>query len=84
MKKGIHPDNYRDVVFRDTGADVAWLTRSTIKTSKTITWEDGKEYPLHTLEISSHSHPFYTGQQRFVDSEGRVEKFQRKYGAAKK
>jgi large subunit ribosomal protein L31 len=79
MKKGIHPKNYRDVVFQDQGADEAWLTRSTVPTTKTIQWEDGKEYPLFTLEISSHTHPFYTGKQRFVDSEGRVEKFQRKY-----
>lgn len=79
MKKGIHPEEYRPVVFRDVGADVAWLTKSTVKTDKTITWEDGNEYPLYLLDISSHSHPFYTGKQRFVDSEGRVERFQRKY-----
>ena len=79
MKQGIHPDNYREVVFKDVGADKAWITRSTVKTDKTIEWEDGKEYPLFTLEISSHSHPFYTGKQSFVDSEGRVERFQKKY-----
>ena len=79
MKQDIHPDNYRAVVFKDVGADVSWLTRSTVKTEKTVTWEDGKEYPLYTLEISSHSHPFYTGKQSFVDSEGRVERFQKKY-----
>ncbi len=79
MKEGIHPEAYREVVFKDVGADVAWVTRSTVSTDKTITWEDGKEYPLYTLEISSHSHPFYTGKQSFVDSEGRVERFQKKY-----
>lgn len=79
MKQDIHPANYREVVFKDVGADVAWLTRSTVQTEKTVTWEDGKEYPLYTLEISSHSHPFYTGKQSFVDSEGRVERFQKKY-----
>lgn len=79
MKEGIHPKNYRDVVFKDVGADVSWLTRSTVKTDRTITWEDGKEYPLFTLEISSHSHPFYTGKQKFIDTEGRVERFQKKY-----
>lgn len=79
MKKGIHPEEYREVVFKDVGANIEWVTRSTVKTDKTTTFE-GKEYPLYTLEISSASHPFYTGQQRFVDSEGRVERFQKKYG----
>jgi len=79
MKEGIHPKNYRDVVFKDVGADEAWITRSTVKTDRTITWEDGKEYPLFTLEISSRSHPFYTGKQKFIDTEGRVERFQKKY-----
>lgn len=84
MKEGIHPKNYREVVFKDVGAEVAWLTRSTVSTDRTITWEDGKEYPLYTLEISSHSHPFYTGKQKFVDSEGRVERFQKKYARVMK
>ncbi len=79
MKKDIHPENYREVVFKDVGENLEWITRSTVKTEKT-TEVDGKEYPLYTLEISSASHPFYTGQQRFVDSEGRVERFQKKYG----
>jgi large subunit ribosomal protein L31 len=79
MKQDIHPENYREVVFKDVGADTAWLTRSTVKTERTITWEDGKEYPLYTVEISSASHPHYTGKQKFVDSEGRVERFQKKY-----
>lgn len=84
MKKGIHPENYRPVVFKDVGADFAWITRSTVKTDKTIQWEDGNEYPLYTLEISSVSHPFYTGKQRFVDAEGRVERFQKKFARTKK
>lgn len=79
MKQDIHPKDYREVVFKDVGADVAWLTRSTVKTDRVITWEDGKEYPLYTVEISSASHPHYTGKQKFVDSEGRVERFQKKY-----
>ncbi len=83
MKKGIHPENYRPVVFKDVGADVAWITKSTVQTDKTIQWEDGNEYPLYTLDLSSASHPFYTGKQMFVDSEGRVERFQRKYAKKK-
>ena len=83
MKKGIHPENYREVVFMDVGADVKWVTRSTVATSRTIEFE-GKEYPLFTLDLSSHSHPFFTGKQKFVDSEGRVERFQKKFGGAAK
>ena len=83
MKEGIHPKSYREVVFKDVGADVAWLTRSTVHTDRTITWEDGKEYPLYTLEISSHSHPFYTGKQKMLDTAGRVDKFRKRYGKAK-
>lgn len=79
MKKGIHPENYRPVVFQDKSADFAFLTRSTIETSNTIKWEDGKEYPVVNVEISSASHPFFTGKQKFVDTAGRVEKFQRKF-----
>ena len=78
MKKDIHP-NYRYVVFQDKGANFAFLTRSTVQTRDTIVWEDGKEYPLYKMEISSVSHPFYSGKQRLVDSEGRVERFMRKY-----
>ena len=69
MKQGIHPD-YREVVFSDDDAGFAFLTRSTIKTSETIEWEDGKEYPLVKLDISSASHPFFTGKQKLVDSTG--------------
>lgn len=79
MKKDIHPD-YRPVVFKDVSTDYAFLTRSTVSTKRTIQWEDGNEYPLVTLEISSSSHPFYTGTQRLLDTAGRVERFQRRYG----
>jgi large subunit ribosomal protein L31 len=79
LKKGIHPTNYREVVFMDVGADVKWITRSTVPTTRTVDFE-GKEYPLFTLDLSSHSHPFFTGKQKFVDSEGRVERFQKKFG----
>jgi len=78
MKKGIHPD-YKPVVFQDASADFSILTRSTIKTTDTIKWEDGNTYPLVRLEISSASHPFFTGKQKLVDTAGRVEKFKRKY-----
>ncbi len=79
MKKDIHPDNYRPVVFQDKSGDFAFLTRSTVRSTETIQWEDGNEYPLVNVEISSASHPFYTGKQKFVDSAGRVEKFGTKY-----
>jgi large subunit ribosomal protein L31 len=78
MKKGIHPD-YRPVVFQDASTDFAILTRSTIQTSETIEWEDGNTYPLVKLEISSASHPFFTGKQKLLDTAGRVEKFKKKY-----
>ena len=79
MKKEIHPDDYRLVVFQDVSCDYSFLTRSTVKTSDTIKWEDGKEYPLYKLEISDKSHPYFTGKQNLVDSAGRIEKFNRKY-----
>ena len=78
MKKGIHPE-YRPVVFRDRSADFAILSRSTIETSRTITWEDGNEYPLVELDISSASHPFFTGKMKLLDTTGRVQKFNDKY-----
>ncbi len=78
MKKDIHP-NYRPVVFQDIGADFAFLTKSTIETKDTIVWEDGNEYPLAKVEISSKSHPFYTGKQSIVDTAGRVDRFKKKY-----
>jgi len=78
MKDGIHPD-YHPVVFHDIGANFKFLSRSTMKSKEKIKWEDGKEYPLITVDISSASHPFFTGKMKYVDSAGRVEKFQRKY-----
>jgi len=79
VKSDIHP-KYRPVVFQDTSSDFAFLTNSTIETSETIEWEDGKTYPLAKVEISSKSHPFYTGKQILVDTTGRVERFRRRYG----
>ncbi|MDB5308858.1 MAG: type ribosomal protein [Gemmataceae bacterium] len=78
MKKGIHP-NYRPVVFQDVAANFAFLTQSCVDSDETIKWEDGNEYPLYKLDISSASHPFFTGKMKFVDTTGRVEKFQKKY-----
>ena len=78
MKKGIHPE-YREVVFMDVQSDFKFLTRSTMKTDEKIKWEDGKEYPLVKVEVSSASHPFYTGKKIFVDTAGRVEKFNLRY-----
>ena len=79
MKSEIHP-NYRPVVFKDKTADFAILTQSTISTKETIKWEDGNEYPVYYVDISSASHPFYTGKQQYVDTMGRVEKFKKKFG----
>jgi large subunit ribosomal protein L31 len=79
MKSRIHPDS-RLVVFRDRAADTAFLTRSTADSSRTIEWEDGNTYPVIDVEISSASHPFYTGKARVLDSAGRVERFERRYG----
>jgi large subunit ribosomal protein L31 len=78
MKKGIHPE-YRPVVFRDRAGDFAILTRSTRSSDKTVDWEDGNTYPVIDVEISSASHPFYTGNARVVDTAGRVERFKRRY-----
>lgn len=82
MKKDIHP-TYREVVFLDTSTQTRFLTRSTVSSKEKIEHE-GKEYPLVRVEISSASHPFYTGKMKFVDSAGRVEKFQKKYNWGKK
>ncbi|WP_324785835.1 type B 50S ribosomal protein L31 [Streptomyces sp. H51] len=79
MKPRIHPVT-RPVVFRDRAADVAFLTRSTADSPRTIEWEDGNTYPLIDVEISSASHPFCTGKQRVLDTAGRVERFERRYG----
>ncbi|GAB3724332.1 type B 50S ribosomal protein L31 [Nocardiopsis oceani] len=78
MRNAIHPE-YTPVVFRDKSADFAFLTRSTMTSEKTIEWEDGNTYPLVDVDISSASHPFYTGTARVVDTAGRVERFQRRY-----
>lgn len=79
MKKGIHPKDYRLVVFKDMSNDYSFITRSTAQTKETVVWEDGKEYPLVKLEISHTSHPFYTGKMKFVDTAGRVDKFNTRY-----
>lgn len=78
MKKEIHPE-YREVVFQDTSSDFKFLTRSTMSSNETITWEDGKTYPVIKIEVSSASHPFYTGKNVFIDTAGRVEKFMNRY-----
>ena len=78
MKQGIHPD-YKEVVFLDTTSDFKFLTKSTLTSKETIKWEDGNEYPLIKVEVSSASHPFYTGKKIFLDTAGRVEKFNKKY-----
>lgn len=78
MRKDIHPKEYRLVVFKDISNDFSFITRSTVNTKETTTWEDGKEYPLVKLEISNTSHPFYTGKIKLVDTTGRVDKFRQK------
>ncbi len=78
MRKDIHPNNYRDVVFKDMSNDEITITKSTVNTKETIELE-GKEYPLYKVEISSSSHPFYTGKMKFVDSAGRVDRFNQRY-----
>lgn len=79
MKKEIHPQDYRSVVFKDMSNGEYTITKSTVKTKETIEVE-GKEYPLVKIEISSSSHPYYTGKMKFVDTAGRVEKFNKRYG----
>ncbi|MEU8222174.1 type B 50S ribosomal protein L31 [Kribbella sp. NPDC048915] len=79
MKKDIHPD-YRRVVFRDKSGGFSFLTGSTRESTETVVWDDGNTYPVVDVEISSASHPFYTGQQRVMDTQGRVEKFKKRYG----
>ncbi|MCL6261201.1 type B 50S ribosomal protein L31 [Aquiflexum sp. TKW24L] len=78
MRKDIHP-NYREVVFYDTSSEYKFITKSTITTSETIVWEDGKTYPLYKVEVSSNSHPFYTGKKMMLDTAGRVDKFNKRY-----
>jgi|TARA_S200000501_G_scaffold356179_1_gene378614 large subunit ribosomal protein L31 len=79
MKKGIHPE-YREVLFHDISVDEYFLIGSTLKTDKTKEWEDGKTYPYYPLDVSSASHPFYTGKQKILDTGGRVQKFEKRFG----
>ncbi|MEQ8417980.1 MAG: type B 50S ribosomal protein L31 [Imperialibacter sp.] len=78
MRKDIHPE-YREVVFQDTSSDYSFITRSTMNSEETVKWEDGNTYPVVKVEVSSASHPFYTGKKLFVDTAGRVEKFNKRY-----
>ena len=82
MKKDIHPE-YREVIFLDAAVNFSLLTRSTVKSNEKMKWEDGKEYPVVRLDISSASHPFFTGKMKLVDTTGRVQKFQDRYKNAK-
>ena len=83
MRSDIHP-NYRPVVFQDLSEGVNFVIRSTVETNETITLDDGAEYPLVKVEISSASHPFFTGTMKIVDTAGRVERFERRYGRRRK
>ncbi len=78
MKADIHP-KYQDVVFQDLSSEFSFLTRSTLSSKEKVKWEDGQEYPLIKVDISSHSHPFYTGKHKVMDAGGRVDKFRRRY-----
>lgn len=82
MKSSIHPQNYRPVVFSDEAAGFAFLTQSTIATEETIKWEDGNTYPLVKVPVSSASHPYFTGEEKIIDTEGRVDRFKAKFAAA--
>jgi large subunit ribosomal protein L31 len=82
--KDLHPADYRFVVFADESAKFSFLTKSTVATTETIKWEDGNEYPLVKIHISSASHPFFTGEEKIIDTEGRVDRFAAKMAAAKK
>lgn len=82
MKSSIHPTNYRPVVFSDDVAGFAFLTQSTAQTTDTVTWEDGNKYPLIKVHISSASHPFFTGEEKIIDTEGRVDRFKARFAAA--
>lgn len=79
MKKELHPSNYRPVVFKDMSNGYSFLSKSTANSRETVKWEDGKEYPVIKLEISSQSHPFFTGKNVLVDTAGRIDKFNKKY-----
>ena len=82
MKSSIHPTTYRPVVFSDDVAGFAFLTQSTAQTTETIKWEDGNEYPLVKVHISSASHPYFTGEEKIIDTEGRVDRFKARAAAA--
>lgn len=84
MKKDIHPENYRLVVFKDTSNDYSFLCRSCAPAKDTVKWEDGNEYPLVKTEISHKSHPFFTGKMQYVDTAGRIDKFKNKYAKFQK
>jgi large subunit ribosomal protein L31 len=79
MKQGIHPENYRFVIFKDMSNETTFISRSAAESKETIVWEDGKEYPVIKLEISNTSHPFYTGKNVLVDTAGRIDKFNKRY-----
>lgn len=83
MKKDIHPDNYRTVVFKDISTDDAWLGRSCAPSRENVQYEDGNEYPLIKLEISNTSHPYFTGKMKFVDTAGRIDKFNKKFAKSR-
>lgn len=84
MKKTLHPQNYRTVVFKDLNNGEMFITRSTVASDETIQWKDGNEYPLISVHISSASHPFFTGQEKMIDIEGRVDRFKARQDAAAK
>ncbi|MCA9354039.1 MAG: type B 50S ribosomal protein L31 [Candidatus Kaiserbacteria bacterium] len=82
MKKDIHPENYRMVIFHDNSSNERMLIGSTIETEETDTWTDGKEYPIFKVDVTSASHPFYTGQEKVMDSAGRVDRFKQRMAKA--
>lgn len=84
MKKDIHPEEYRMVVFKDMSNEYSFLTKSCAPSSDTVTWEDGNEYPLVKLDISHKSHPFFTGVAQFVDTAGRIDKFNNRFARTMK
>lgn len=83
MRPGIHPD-YRPVVFEDSSAGIRWITRSTVRTERTMVWDDGNEYPHVLLDISQYTHPFFTGQMKIVDTAGRIDRFNKRHGARRR
>lgn len=82
MKKDIHPENYRMVIFHDNSSDERILIGSTVETTETDTWTDGQEYPIRKVDVSSASHPFYTGQEKVMDTAGRVDRFKQRMSKA--